>query len=77
MMHKKRDLEVVQTYENIVIPLMCGSKVIHIRTDEEGRLDGICRSLISFNDELVVLHVHSDSETVSTPLTEDEEEDGD
>ena len=77
MMHKKRDLEVVQTYENIVIPLMCGSKVIHIRTDEEGRLDGICRSLISFNDELVVLHVHSDAETVSIPLTENEEEDDD
>ena len=75
MMDKKRDLEVVQIYENIVIPLMCGSKVIHIRTDEESRLDGICRSLIAFNDELVVLHIHSDAETISIPLTDNEEDD--
>ena len=72
LMSGKKDEEIVQIYENIVVPLMGGSKVIHVRTHEEKRLEGICESFSDFNDELEVLHICSDSGVISIPLFEEE-----
>ena len=51
LMSGKKEEEIVQIYENIVVPLMGGSKVIHVRTHEEKRLEGICETFSDFNDE--------------------------
>ena len=72
LMSGKKEEEIVQIYENIVVPLMGGSKVIHVRTHEEKRLEGICESFSDFNDELEVLHICSDSGVISIPLFEEE-----
>jgi SpoVK/Ycf46/Vps4 family AAA+-type ATPase len=72
LMAGEKDEEIVQIYENIVVPLMCGSKVIHVRTHEEKRLEGICETLSDFDEELEVLHICSDSGVISIPLFEEE-----
>ena len=67
------DEELQYWLDKLHVPFFTGTRVIHIRSTEEDRIRGICRSLPRLNDEIRQLHVHSYAGTTSEPFSKDSE----
>jgi SpoVK/Ycf46/Vps4 family AAA+-type ATPase len=71
---KEEHLEIM---DNILLPVLTGQSVIHVRTHEEDRVVGICESIHSrISEDFRVLHILSDAGVESDMLSasQDEEE---
>jgi len=67
------DEELEYWLDKLIVPFFTGSRVIHIRSTEEDRIRGICKSLPRLNNQIRQLHVHSYSGTTSESFPTEEE----
>ena len=69
---KEEHLEIM---DNILLPVLTGQSVIHVRTHEEDRVVGICESIYSrISEQFQVLHILSDAGVESDLLSSDQDE---
>ena len=69
--------EFIDIMDNVLLPILTGQSVIHIRTHEENRVFGICDTIPSrISESFRVLHVVSEAGIESSLLSghEDDEE---
>ena len=69
--------EHLEIMDNILLPVLTGQSVIHVRTHEEDRVVGICETIHSrISEDFQVLHILSDAGVESDLLSSDENEEG-
>jgi SpoVK/Ycf46/Vps4 family AAA+-type ATPase len=68
--------EHLEIMDNLLLPVLTGQSVIHIRTHEEDRVVGICETIYSrISEEFQVLHILSDAGVESDLLSPSEDGD--